>query len=343
MSDTNLEILAILRHYYKQGFKATDAARIICQFEGEDAISERTSQNWYKRFKSGDMSLQIRSRSGRPCTMDLEALQQSVQSNPTTSTRRLSNELGASKDTIGRALHKLGKVNRRCREVPHDLNAQQAKNRVDVCKKLLENPKDERFLKRIVTSDEKWIYLNNPNNRNQWLDRGESAKPVVKLDRFQEKAMLCVWWNYEQVIHYELVPDGQTINSDLYCEQLDRMYESLLVKYPALVNRGQVLLQHDNAKPHTSRKTKEKITKMHGIQLMPHPAYSPDLAPSDYHMFRSMATFFKGRRFVDVNDVENGCREFFSSKPKTWYHHGIQQLAQRWLLTIENDGMYFEA
>jgi histone-lysine N-methyltransferase SETMAR len=272
----------------------------------------------------------------------MEALQQSLQTNQTTSTRRLSGELGASKDSIGRALHKLGKVNRCCREVPHELNSQQAKNRVDICRKLLENPRDDRFIKRIVTSDEKWIYLNNPDNRNQWLDRGEPAKPVVKLDRFQKKVMLCVWWNFEQVIHFEILYDGGTTNSDIYCDQLDQMYKSLLVKYPTLVYRGKILLQHDNAKPHTSRKIKEKISKLDGIELMPHPAYSPDLAPSDYHMFRSMATFFKGKRFTDVGDVENGCRDFFSSKPKTWYRHGIEDLARRWLLTIENNEMYFE-
>ena len=120
------------------------------------------------------------------------------------------------------------------------------------------------------------------------------------------------------------------------------MYESLLVKYPTLVYRGKILLQHDNAKPHTSRKTKEKISKLDGIKLMPHPAYSPDLAPSDYHTFRSIATFFKGKQFADVGDVENGCHDFFSSKPKTWYRHDIEDLARRWLLTIENNGMYLE-
>lgn len=94
------------------------------------------------------------------------------------------------------------------------------------------------------------------------------------------------------------------------------------------------LLQQDKAKPHTSRQTKEKIKELKAIELLPHPAYSPDLAPSDYHLFRSMAHFLRGGSFNNSDDIENGCREFFASKDKEWYRRGIKQLADRWLQTI---------
>lgn len=110
--------------------------------------------------------------------------------------------------------------------------------------------------------------------------------------------MLCVFWNYEGVIHHEFVPHGTTINSDLYCIQLDRVYAKLSQLYPALVNRKGVLLQQDNARPHTSRQTKEKFKNLDGIGLLPHPPYSPDLAPSDFYLFRSMAYFLKGKKFA---------------------------------------------
>ena len=37
----------------------------------------------------------------------------------------------------------------------------------------------------------------------------------------EQKVMLCVWWNYEGVIHYEIVQDGRTINANLYSKQLE--------------------------------------------------------------------------------------------------------------------------
>ena len=48
---------------------------------------------------------------------------------------------------------------------------------------------------------------------------------------------------------------------------------------------------------------------------MPHPAYSPDLAPSDYHLFRSMAHFLRGRRFENDEQVEEAKRPAESSSP----------------------------
>jgi hypothetical protein len=44
-----------------------------------------------------------------------------------------------------------------------------------------------------------------------------------------------------------------------------------------------VLLLHDNARPHTSLRICEAIAKM-GWTVLPHPAHSPDLVPSDYHL-----------------------------------------------------------
>jgi hypothetical protein len=63
------------------------------------------------------------------------------------------------------------------------------------------------------------------------------------------------------------------------------MHTVLLEKYPALVNRKRVLLQQDNARPHTAKKTLQKIEELEGIELLLHPALSPDFEPSDYYLF----------------------------------------------------------
>ena len=333
---------ALLLHYWKQQLKASDTTQKICQIEGQGSLSVHTTRKWFKRFKEGDTSLKDKQRSGRPSTTDNEVLRELIEANPSTSTRRLSGETGVSQSTIVRHLHELGKVNRRCREVPHELNEKQAERRVEVCRQLLQNPRDERFIRRIVTCDEKWIYFSNPNKENQWLDPGQMAKPVAKRDRFSKKVMLCVWWNYEGIIYFELTPNNIAINSELYSEQLKRMHEVLSKRYPGLVNRKRVILKQDNARPHTARNTQETIMKLDSIELLPHPAYSPDLAPSDFHLFRSMAHFLRGRNFNNIEEVEIGCREFFHSKDKEWYRSGIEQLADRWIRTIEHDGLYFD-
>jgi hypothetical protein len=86
---------------------------------------------------------------------------------------------------------------------------EQAQRQVEFCHKLLQLPKDHRFIKRIVTCDKKWIYLKNPDLQKQWLDKGQLPVPVAKRELFEKKKKvpLCLWWNYKGLI-YELVPDG---------------------------------------------------------------------------------------------------------------------------------------
>jgi histone-lysine N-methyltransferase SETMAR len=88
------------------------------------------------------------------------------------------------------------------------------------------------------------------------------------------------------------------------------MYTDLLEKYPALVNRKRVLLQQENARPHTAKKTLQKIEELEDIELLQYPAFSPDLEPSDYYLFRSMAQFLRGKKFQSVADVEVVVEEF---------------------------------
>ena len=127
--------------------------------------------------------------------------------------------------------------------------------------------------------------------------------------------MLCVWWNFDGILHFELVPNGRAISAELYCQQLEPVYEKLKQKYPALINQRRVLKQQDNAKQHTFRKTKNKFEELDGVEVLPHLAYSPDCAPSDYGLFRSMQHFLMGRRFDSFDEVEEACQEFFDSKP----------------------------
>lgn len=340
--DQTYTIRILLLHYWKKGFSARAAAVQICEVEGDKFVSKSAAIKWFKKFKSGNTDLNDEPRSGRPLTVDFPAIMHSVKENPCTSVRRLSDELQIPKSSVHRNLLSHGKRNRRCKIVPHDLTPEQAEKRVKICEQLLLYPNDERFMKTIVCCDEKWVYFRNPDLRNQWLSPGEPPIPVAKRNRFEHKVLLCVWWNYEGPIHFELVPNGRAVTAQLYIEQLQRMYEILATKYPALINRKRAVLQQDNARPHVARQTINKITELEGIELLPHPPYSPDLAPSDYYLFRSMAHYLQGKSFLNVEDVRNGITEFFASKPKEWYMNGIKELTGRWFKTIHHNGLYFE-
>jgi hypothetical protein len=58
-----------------------------------------------------------------------------------------------------------------------------------------------------------------------------------------------------------------------------------------------------------------KLKEMDGVEILQHPAYSPDVAPSDYGLFQAWSIFFEGK--IWKYGVEIECRNFFASKTTT--------------------------
>ncbi|EZA57360.1 Histone-lysine N-methyltransferase SETMAR [Ooceraea biroi] len=119
---------------------------------------------------------------------------------------------------------------------------------------------------------------------------------------------------------------------------LDRVM-ILAEKRPELANRKGVVFHHDNAKPHTALVTKKKL-KCFGWEVMQHPPYSPDLAPSDYHLFRSLQNNLDGQRFNSVDDIQTYLEDFFAQKSRDFYKRGIMSLLERWQKVVDQDGQY---
>ena len=340
MSQEKYEIKVILKHYWKMKINATEAVNRIRIVEGHDFVNLRMAQRYFKTFREGDTSLQRKAGSGRPCTLNEASLRTSVNENCKKGIRSIAADLDLPRETVRRHMHLIGYKRKRSIQIPHELTIEQCNKRLKICKQLANGPFDNRFIKKLITCDEKWIYYNNPDTKYIWLDKNSPADQVPKMERFQKKVMLSVWWNYEGVIHFELLPDGDTINSDVYIQQINRVYDKIANLYPALVNRNRIIIQQDNAKPHVSKNSLRNFKNL-DIELLPHPPYSPDLAPSDFHLFRSMEHFLRGKKFETNRCVEMACSQFFESKTSSWYENGIKSLLGRWNKAIESDGLYF--
>jgi len=124
----------------------------------------------------------------------------------------------------------------------------------------------------------------------------------------------------------------QTINSNVYCRQLDSLNEFIIQKCSELVNckgimfhRKEVVFHHDNAKPHTNLITRQKLLKL-GWDVLPHPLYSPDLAPSDFHMFRSLQNSLRSITFNSDETVNQHFVQFFADKDRSFYEREISLL-----------------
>jgi len=105
---------------------------------------------------------------------------------------------------------------------------------------------------RIETGDEKWIYFQNPKRKKSWIDPAQPSIASLRPNRFGRKTMLCVWWDQEGVIYYELLKPGETVNAHHYHQQLIKLYRALREKRPHYRKRhNKLIFLHDNASSST--------------------------------------------------------------------------------------------
>jgi histone-lysine N-methyltransferase SETMAR len=83
---------------------------------------------------------------------------------------------------------------------------------------------------------------------------------------------------------------------------------------------------------------RQKIKELNW-EILDHSPYSPDLAPSDYHLVRSLQNHLnkKFERFKEVNDA---ILAYFESKPRSFYKAGIEKLVTQWETVIASNGNY---
>lgn len=138
----------------------------------------------------------------------------------------------------------------------------------------------------------------------------------------------------------DYLPRGQTISADVYCAQIATVDQKLQETRASLVNRKGILLLHDNARPHVAIKTRDKLKEV-GWEILPHPPYSPDISPTDYHLFRSLSNFLANQHFTNDNDVRIELDRFFASKNSDFYSRGMNSLVDRWQKVVDANGDYF--
>lgn len=338
---TTAQIRTCLLYEYKLKKNASEAARNICQAWGKDSVSKRDAQRWFKRFRSGDTSLEDKCRSGRPSAIDNSSLKAQIESNPQQSTRALADIFGVDNTTVCDHLQQIGKVKKLQKWVPHQLSENCKNQRISICSSLLLRNKNEAILKRIITCDEKWIYFDNTRRSGEWVDKDAQPSTVAKQRITPRKVMIIVWWSMAGIIHYDFLQFGETVTAELYCRQLDACHEKLKQKHPALMNRNRPLLLHDNARPHVAKLTLQKLQELN-YETLPHPPYSPDISPTDYHLFLSLDNFLRNKQFKSLDDVQHTFASFIESRDPDFFRSGINKLVERWQSVVDANGAYFD-
>ena len=213
----------IMLYYFKKGKNTTETHKMFCAVYGEGAVTDWICQKQFAKFHTGDFSLDDVSRLGRPVEVDSDQIETIIENNQCHTMREIADILKISKSSVENHLHQLGYVNRLDVWVPHKLSEKNLLDRTSTCDSLLKHNENFPFLKQIVMGDEKWILYNNVEWKRSWGKRNEPPPTTPKSGLHPKKVMLCIWWDWKGVLYYERIPENQTINSNKYCSELDRL------------------------------------------------------------------------------------------------------------------------
>ena len=152
--------------------------------------------------------------------------------------------------------------------------------------------------------------------------------------------MVTVWWSSAGLIHYSFLNLGETITSEKCAQQIDEMHRKLPCLQPALVNRKGSIILLDNALQHITQPPLQKFSKL-GYEVLPHPPYSPDLLPTNYHFFKHLDNFLQGKCFLNQQKAENAFQEFVEYWSTDFYTREINKLISCWQKCADCNGFYF--
>ncbi|KAG5309747.1 MOS1T transposase, partial [Pseudoatta argentina] len=199
----------ILLHYFIQKKSAAEAHRILVQTYGDNALSETTCRDWFRRFKNNDVELEDKERFGAPKKFQDKELEQLLDEDPSQTLSELGKILQVDESTVSKRLKGLGMIQKQGHWVPYEL------------------------------------------------------VPIAKFNEFR-------------------------------------------------------------------------------YQLLPHPAYSPDLAPCDYFLFPNLKKWFGEKRFTSREQLIAEREAYFERFDKSYYLDGLKKLKNCWIKCIELKRDYVE-
>lgn len=345
------ELRSVIRFLQAEGHSAAEIHRRMSRVYGENFMSDGAVREWCRKFKDGRNDVHDEGGQGRKSVVSDDLVQRvgrMVKENRRFTITALSTEFPEVSRSVLYSIvtERLGYKKLCARWVPKMLTDGHKTRRMASALEFLERYHDEgdNFLKSIVTGDETWIQYDTPETKRQsqqWMHSNSPNKPKKFKQTFNNrKTMATVFWDQQGVLLVEFMQPGTTITAAVYCETLQRLRRAIQNKRRGKLSAGVVLI-HDNARPHTARATQQLLEKF-GWDIFDHPPYSPDLAPSDFHLFPELKTRLGGKRFQTNEDLQTNVKDYLNSLAATFFEEGIEKLVHRYDKCLNLFGDYVE-
>ena len=140
------------------------------------------------------------------------------------------------------------------------------------------------------------------------------------------------------MIYMHWVSTGQTVNKEYYVEVLREFRKRFRQKRLALFKLGQWHFHRNNAPLHNSILITDYLTKM-GIKTVPHPPYSPDLAPWDFWLSPKL----KGCRYETIGEMKEAVMKVIDTLTQEDFNGALQKLLEWYNKCIATEEDYFKS
>lgn len=344
------EVRAVIKYLRLKNLKPKEIHDDLVQTLEQSAPSYPTVARWYREFKCGRESCEDAHAGGPPATVttqeNIDKVHDIVMADRRVTVRYIAECTGLSTGAVHNILTNnlcMNKVS--ARWVPRNLTLDQKRIRVTCSRELLDRYRanSQDFLSRFVTEDETWVHHFDPESKQSSMQWKHTSSPTPKKFRVQpsaRKIMASVFWDAKGIVLVDYLEHGATITGQYYAELMPKLRAAIKSKRRGMLARG-VLLHQDNAPAHKSHVAMAAIHAA-GFEVVDHPPYSPDLAPSDFHLFPKLKQHLRGQVFPDDNAVMDAVTAWFHEQEESFFQQGIEALERRWTKCIEIAGDYVE-
>lgn len=333
--------IKVIKEHYKNGEKIKNTFRALRDSFGRHGRPNETTIGRLVRKFEATGSVGDAPKSGRPKSVrtpeNIGAVSASVRNDPKTSTTRRSQELGISRRSLGRILHKDLNLHAYKIQLCQQLKPIDHFSRRVLSDWLIEHRKiDANFSSKIIFSDEAHFTLNGTvNKQNCRIWATENPCEYQEQPLWPEKCTVwCAMWSKGIIGPFFFEDDEEkavTINSERYGRMLT---DYLFPKLDQIIS-DDFIFQQDGAPAHTTRVNIDLLKQKLGDRVISRngpvnwPARSCDLTPLDYFLWGYLKSKVYANKPATIQDLKNNIIAEINNIPVSMCENVIENFDHR--------------
>lgn len=338
---SEIEQRSVIHYYYLKGKTPLTIYEKLTETYQNNAMKLKAIQYWYHEFKCGRSNVNNIPKSGRPPLDDIDAvILKTLTDYPFATLSMISEICDCSIATVYNHLTDiLGYKNYTLRWVPYSLTCDLKNRRKNGAQQLKQTllTESKTDYNHLITGDQSWFYLSYEPKRKWSLTKDEVPVRVSKAIH-TKKVMLTIMFTKNKLLLIDLLPQGQSFNSDYF---ILNVLTPTLMEFRKDYKRVHMKLHVDNCRVHNSKKTKNWLDENKIIRV-PHPPYSPDLAPCDYFLFGYIKEKLIGLTFNEPTELLDEVMKIINEIPPNIMNNVFDSWITRCDDVINSDGEYIK-